>query len=597
MLAGLLATATVSIALRSVLAAQVHGPFVFMDELGYERVAQSLARTGHLALFSKSGLSYSPLYPIVLAPVYALASSAQAAYEWAKVENAVLMSLSVFPVYGIARFVLSRLRSMGVAALSLAAPLMFYTSLEMSESLAYPVFLVAIWAMLRAVSRPSAGNDALLLGSIVTAGAARVQLVVLLPAALTAVLLLAVLRPEPGEHKVRSISVAVGRHRLLTGAIGVITTAAVAWTLVNGGRLPLAGRYSDRTGWVNPLRVAQIAWHHLAELDLAMGVVPFAGALLGAYALVHFGFPRRALVFGTVALSTTLWMVLVTAVAAAEFDAGGGGRGSDLPRIHERYLIYVAPLFLVAMVAALRAARPRIRAWEHLLVAAAVALLPATIPFSSVINRTIIADSFGLEGFGRRSGGDIVSIPHPVPVALVVGGIFALAYLYALVRPRPSFAVVMTVVAFLMLSALVRGALVTYTETTPAAADRLAHVPWVDRAVGGSRDVVVVGGKGARVAALANTAFQNLSISRLYYTCKRVFGADFGEQRVAPDSNGRLSVTSGPVNARYAVVPEALGVSGRVLAREQWGHLVLIAPQGGVLRIPPNHRGAAACRN
>ena len=156
----LVALAAASTVLRTIVGGWVHGPRVFMDELGYERMAQSFAHTGHFSLFGKSGLAYSPLYPIVLSPIYALTSSAQTAYEWAKVENAVLISLSVFPVYAIARTVLRRDRALALAALSLVAPLMLYSDVEMSESLAYPLCLVAIWAMLRAVRRPSLGNDA-----------------------------------------------------------------------------------------------------------------------------------------------------------------------------------------------------------------------------------------------------------------------------------------------------------------------------------------------------------------------------------------------------------------------------------------------------
>ena len=102
----LIGLAAVAAALHAFLVGRVHGPFVFMDELGYERMAQSFAHTGHFSLFGKGGLAYSPLYPVVLSPIYALTSSMHTAYEWAKVENAVLISLSVFPVYGIARFVL-----------------------------------------------------------------------------------------------------------------------------------------------------------------------------------------------------------------------------------------------------------------------------------------------------------------------------------------------------------------------------------------------------------------------------------------------------------------------------------------------------------
>ncbi len=129
-----------------------------MDELGYEQMARSFARTGHFALLGQRGLAYSPLYPIVLSPIYALTSSMHTAYEWAKVENAVLVSLSVFPVYAIARSVLPRGRSLAVAGLSLLAPLMLYSGFEMSESLAYPLCLVAFWTMLRAVRRPSVGE-------------------------------------------------------------------------------------------------------------------------------------------------------------------------------------------------------------------------------------------------------------------------------------------------------------------------------------------------------------------------------------------------------------------------------------------------------
>ena len=121
----LIAIAGLSIALRIVLLSEVHGPWVFMDELGYQKLAQSLGQNGHLALFDKTGLSLSPLYSVVLAPIYALGASAPAAYAWIKIVNAVLMSLSVVPIYKIARFVLPRRSSLVAAALSALAQLMY----------------------------------------------------------------------------------------------------------------------------------------------------------------------------------------------------------------------------------------------------------------------------------------------------------------------------------------------------------------------------------------------------------------------------------------------------------------------------------------
>jgi hypothetical protein len=579
----LIGMAVLSTAIRIGLAREVRSPFVFMDELGYEQMAKSIVRSGNLALFGKTGSSYAPLYSVVLTPVYALTDSAPQAYLWSKVVNAILMSLSVFPVYGIARFVLSRVRSLGVAALSLIAPLMFYTDLELSENLAYPLALVAIWAMLRALREPSPRNDALLAGAIVLACAARLQNVALLPAALTAFVLVALVRPEPdGAGRGRATVQAIVTHRLLFAGTGLALVGILVRTIANGGALPLAGRYSNvGSAHASPIRVLEIAGQHLAALDFALGIVPFAGALLAAYALAQLGFPRRELIFGCVAVAVTIWLLFEVAFDAAAFDSG---TGQGIPRIHERYLIYVVPLFLVATVAGLRAARPRVGARFHLIIAVAAALLPAAIPFSRVINYSIVADSFGLQIFGTDVAGRIAPISNPVAVALVISSVFGLGYLYALVRPRPSFAIVVTVIAFLIMSTLARDRIIGASKQM-AVVDPLAHVAWVDDRVDDG-EVALIGGHGARRSALLDTAFDNFSISRLYYTCTSTFGSGFGERRLTVDSAGRLRDDLEPVKARFAVVPADFRVKGRVLARDRKGGLMLIAPAGGVVTVP-----------
>jgi hypothetical protein len=590
---GLSALAVASIALRIVFALQVKGPFFFMDELGYERMAASIARHGDIALFGKSGLAYSPLYSVLLAPVYALTSSVQTAYDWVRIVNAVLMSLSAFPVYAIARFVLSRRRALGVAALSLVAPLMFYSELELSESLAYPLFLVAIWTMLRTVRTPSVRNDLLFLAAVVLASAARLQQIALVPAALTAILLVALLGGESSGQRLRSVRLAIARHRLLFGSVTTALVAVVLRTMTNGGSLPLAGRYSEvGHARANPLHVLEIAAQHAAELDFALGIIPFAGALLAAYALVRFGFPRRQLIFAAVAVSTTVWLLLEVGFDAAAFD--NPHLISALPRIHERYLIYLVPLFLVALVAALRAPRTRIGSRAHLLVAAAAVALPAAIPFASVVNYTIPVESFGLQIFGTNRRGTIAPIPHAAAFALGVGVVFALAYLYALLRPRPSFAIIMTVVAFLILSSLVRLRIIGAAQTSYAAVP--THVAWVDRAAQGD-SVVLIGGRTTHRralrdrAALLDTAFRNLDVSRVYFACKPIFGVGFGEKQIAAGPGGVLRDADGVVHAAYAVVPSYFGVQGRILAREQNERLVLVAPAGGVLTVAAAPRG------
>ena len=121
---------------------------------------------------------------------------------------------------------------------------------------------------------------------------------------------------------------------------------------------------------------------------------------------MRFGFPRNALVFASVAVASTFWLLLEVALDAAAFDSTNGHPHNasvftDLPRIHERYLIYLVPFFLVALFAAIGLRRPGFPALRHLVgVAVVAALLPALIPFGTVVNGTSAIDSFALQLFG-----------------------------------------------------------------------------------------------------------------------------------------------------------------------------------------------------
>ena len=576
-LAGL---ATLSAALRAVAVHWVHGPFIFMDELGYERMAQSFAHTGHFSLFGKGGLAYSPLYPIALSPIYALTASMQTAYAWVKVENSLLFSLSVFPVYGIARFALPRGRSLGVAALSLIAPLLLYSGYEMSESLAYPLCLVAVWTMLRAVRRPSMANDAVLVGAIVLASAARLQLVVLVPAALTAILLLAFL-----HGRLQATRQALLAHRVLFGACGVSLIGFFARWATNGHHLPLAGRYSNvGASHASVARVFELFFQHLAELDWAVGVIPFAASLLAGYALVRVRFPQRDSLFASVAVATTFWMLLEAAYDAAAFD---GTRNLahpppfyDLPRIHERYLIYLVPFFLIALFAVL----PLRRSTPELVGAAVVAaLLPALIPFGTVINGTSVFDAFALLLFGTTKAGHTVPVTHATTLIVVLAGLMASVFVLAgsrrLHAPAAVFATAFVLLGF---SALEYGNQVT--GLTAKQFGLPTHADWVDRVVGRNADVALVSGRGRRTLPLRETAFWNASIRHVYYTCAIDFGTGFGDRPL----NGSLHV-------RYAVVPVSLSVEGRVLARDRPGKLVLVAPAAGALKVSRPRSTASDC--
>ena len=246
-----------------------------------------------------------------------------------------------------------------------------------------------------------------------------------------------------------------------------------------------------------------------------------------------------------------------------------------LPRLHERYLIYLVPFFLVALFVALGLRRARLPR-SRLLVgfAAASALLPALIPFGTVINGTTNIDSFALHVFSTTRSGGTVPIAHATTLAVALSALLALVYLLAASRrlPPPA-AVLVTALAFLGMSTLELG-----SQLTPIARSELglpAHADWVDRVVGDRANVSLVGGGAVRTVALRETAFWNASIARIYYTCNAAFGGDFGELPL---------VAGSAVRTRYAVVPASSGVSGRVLARDPEGKLALVAPADGTLK-------------
>lgn len=580
-IASLVSLAALSVVLRLVLARQVLSPFVFMDELVYQRMAYSFAHAGKFSLFGNEGAAYSPLYPIIISPVYAVTSSAQVAYEWVKAVNVVILSLSVFPIYGLGRSVLSRPRAIGAAALSLLLPLMFYANLEMTESLAYPLFLCATWATLQAVRRPQLRTDLLLMATIILSAAARLQSIALLPAALMAIALVPLVRPPLAQGRFAALRLAIKQHWLLYGVSAGFAVFVLAKQALNGGTLPLAGQYAGvATSHPSLLRMAEATFHHFAELDLALGAIPFAGAILALIALIKFGFPTRQLEFGAVAACVAAWLLLEVGYDAAAFD--NPGSAVNAARIHERYLIYLMPLFMIAFVAGLRATRPRVSTMAHLVVAAVAALLPAALPFHQMVNFTVPFDAFGLEVFATTVHGTVGPIPHPALVAVCISAFFALAYLYALLRPRPSFAVVMSVFMLVMVSMLVQLRMRVTTEAVTN--DVQSQSAWVDAVTKGG-NVKLVGDAPTDSAALLLTAYHNFTVNRAYTVCAPLFGTAFGEHRIRVGPNGVLFYGSAPIRASYVVAPVRLALRGRIVARQARDGLELIMPQGGLLRL------------
>jgi hypothetical protein len=568
-----------------------HGPWVFDDEIGYRELARSFATTGHLALFGKRGLTYSPLYPVILSPLYRFHLSGSEVYQWTKAVNALLMASSLFPIYKISRFVLAPPRAVIATALTALAPLMLYSSLEMSENLAFPVAMFTLWAILVAIRSPSWQHDAIVLVLCVLAISARLQLVILLPAAFVAVTI-----SLRGGGIRRSAVTTAREHWLLTAATAgglLLAVAAYAGTAV----LSLTGQYSiqRKLPAPPPERLAHLIVAHVAGLDLALGVIPFAGTLAAAYLWTRRRSRPDVNAFAALALAVTLLLVALVAFTGYQQTAGG-----DQPRIHERYLIYVLPLFIIAMVATTTFPRSRRMLRLGLLAGVVAGVLPITIPYHSMMNDTVGVDTFGLTIFVNpaRDGG-VMALPHAALIAVAYA--LCLGIIYALLRPNTVLLVAATAGVLVFIGVKVQslldvGARAATAHTLPATRN------WVDAAGPTGHVVILESAPLANVRrqhklALANTetAFYNLSIAKLYYVCSPQLLEQFGEIKVRVDSRGVVREGSSPLRATYLVAPRGSGVVGRVVAANEPGRLVLLRPERGVVRIAPSARAWWRC--
>jgi hypothetical protein len=564
------------------------GPWVFDDELGYRELARSFATTGHFALFGKRGLTYSPLYPIFLSPLYHFHLSGTEAYQWAKGMNALLMASSLLPIYKISRFVLTSPRAVIATALSALAPLMLYSSLEMSENLAFPVAMFSLWAILIAIRKPSWQHDAIVLGLCILAAAARLQLVVLLPAAFVAVVVTLALR---GGGVRRTVLGTARGHWLLTAAtVGGFLLAVAA--LAGTAALSLAGQYAVQRKLPTPPpeRLAHLIAAHVAGLDMALGVIPFAGTLAAAYLWTRHRSRPDVNAFAALALALTSLLVVLVSFTAYQQTAGG-----DQPRIHERYLIYVLPLFIIAMVATTAFVRSRRMLRIGLLAGVIAGALPLTIPYHSMMNGTVAADTFGLTVFVNRApDGQVMALQSAALIAVTYA--LSLGVIYALLRPNTVLLVAATAgilvfIGFKVQTLLDVGASAATAHTLPATRN------WVDAAGPTGHVVVLENARRQHKLDLANaeTAFYNLSISRLYYVCTPLLLEQYGEIKVRVDRRGVVLDGSGPLRARYLVAPRGTGIVGRVVASDIPGGLVLLRPERGVVRIAPAARAGWRC--
>ncbi len=551
---------------RSLLSRHMLAPFIMTDELTYSELGRSLAAARSLEIRDVPISGYGVLYPLLIAPAYALFDSLTDAYAAVKVINSLTMSLAAIPTYLIARRVAGTGLALLAALLAVSLPSLVYTATVMTENLYYPLALVVMWMTLVVLSRPTWRNTVLLCVALGFALATRTQAVALGAGIVFAPLVLAVLE---GSRLVR-VRAAWRLYALLGGATALALAAQLARGHSVSSLLGAYGVVGDRS--YDLATVIRYWLWHAEELTLYLGVVPVAATLVLLSRARRL--PSRLQEHLAVTVSFSIWTTVVVAAFASEF-AG---------RIQERNAFTIAPLFLVALVAWVSVGAPR--PWPLAAVATAVAVvLVVVFPYTRFIGEPAKSDTLSLlpvwSAYGHMVLGSIWFS--------VLLGALALAALFLLVPAR--WAVLVPLAVLLWFGIVGKSVWSGPHGFVQAGAGALfqgirgAPRDWIDSALpAGATTGIVWAGLTDRFTVNQNEFF-NRSVGPVYYVGAPTPG-NLPETgiTVAPADGVLRRADGSPLTDRYLVTDASLELDGRALARDVPLGLTLWEVAGPVAR-------------
>jgi hypothetical protein len=576
--AGLTLAAVViaAVAVRIVLVDGIKAPVVLCDEFIYANIAKNLADHGRY-LFRGEPIRQSYLYPLMLAPAW-FWHSMGTTYALAKAVTATSMTLVAIPAYLWGRRMIDPIYALLAAVLTLLLPVFFYSGILMTEGVAFPTFVLAVYAIAVALERTTLFSQVAAFAAILLAVSVRFQGVVLFLVIPTAFLVKLLLDRQAG----------VGRDRLLLWArrlwpTGVLLIGGlVVYVLYQVTRgAPLAGGLGayQTLGQAHYPLGPTVRWsiRHLAELGLAVGFVPMSALIV----LMWLALRRRPTTeaeraFLAVVPAAMLWVLVEVGAFAATVT----------PFVFERYTFYLEPLLLIGFAVWLGRGLPRPRVGTAVAVATPGLLLltlnlrTAIVP--DAVNGVTVAS---LYGFSERLPGGIQELRW----AIVAGGLLA-AFLFALCA-RPIARIALAALLAVYLGAAFR---ITFNDiraaslTTRAAAG--SDASWVVRAAGRGRKAVYVNTPTAGVApsnVLLETEFWNPNVTSVYSVGATEICQLYETPTTTNVDSGRLSPPV-PDGIDLAIVPREVPFSGRLVAEGGPSDERL-----GLYRIGPNLRVGA----
>ena len=173
-------------------------PWIVPDEIIYSELAKAIGAGDLPAVRDVTKLEFGIVYPLLIAPAWALFPDATQAYAVARAIGAVVMALSAIPAYLLARRFVSPHGALMIASFAVFLPSMLYSGTLLTEVALYPVSLFAFLAMVYALDQPTLRYQACVLGAIGVAVATKSLMIVLLPAYVVGILLMALLLERNG---------------------------------------------------------------------------------------------------------------------------------------------------------------------------------------------------------------------------------------------------------------------------------------------------------------------------------------------------------------------------------------------------------------
>ena len=520
-----------SFAIRAWLARGMLGPFIMVDELFYSEMAKSFASDLSLTIRGVPARGYGAVYPILISPAYALFDRIPDVYATLKTINSLVMSLAAVPAYLIARRVVGKWLALFAALLAVAVPSMVYTATVMTENAYYPVFLLATLALVALLERPSALNHVLFFAALGLAYLTRSQAVVVAAAAVTAPLLL-------GLFQRGAFRSTVWAYRWLYAIFGGGALLVVAAQTARGMPLStLLGSYAvvatDRTYDLG--KAAHFVVYHAAELDLYVGVIPVAAAIVLTARARSLDRALQVLLASTIALS--FWTLLVVGTFASRFA----------DRIQERNTFALAPLFLILLLAWVERGAPRPRVVASA-AAAAAALLILAIPFDRFVTTSAVSDTLMLlPWWAIQLHWQITWL---VWLAFLGAVAFAAAFLFLPRRVALALPLIVLVYWLVASKPIWYGPYPYGVKQAGAGAlfqgIRGAKRDWIDSAVPAGSDVAVLWTPHTDRFTVNQNEFFNRSVGQIYYTVRPTDGgiAELPGRRRQADGRSCTSPTA-----------------------------------------------------